>query len=289
MIVFEKQGGVIAAYDPDYTPPRNPHAPKRGKITDMSRKSRRALLLLLNRVDYSGRVVFITLTFHGNPTLSQSNAAFKRFRAWFGYSYPGAAVIWRREQQPGRGAFHFHLLVYGMAFIPQNALQAIWTRCTGEDLSIVDIRLVHSRKHAMKYVSKYIAKLPDEPGITSLELSPYLQKKEKPSVGRAWGWINQEALPMAPVERIVIDDPDISASFWLAASALTGLRCGNDPHLCILLSDQADWLLMRIKQRAAWWRQLLSQEGKICYSGDELRTHMHVINSHERKSHDRAS
>lgn len=266
MIVFERQGGVIAAYDPDYTPPSSGKTPQRGIITEMSRKSRRGLLLLLNRMSYDVRTTFVTLTFHGTPTVSESNAAFKRFRAWFMARWPKAAVVWRREHQPQRGAIHFHLLIFNMPFFPQYELQQIWTRCTREDLSIVDIRLVHSRKHALRYVSKYIAKLPESTGSTSLELSPYLQDCEKPSVGRAWGYINAEALPYAEVERIVVDDPDVSASFWMVASALTFLRCGNDPHRCILFYDNPAEMFALIKRKARVWEELPPNLGVICYN-----------------------
>jgi hypothetical protein len=266
MIVIEKQGGVVAAYDPDYQPLPPGKVSKRGVITEMSRKSRRGLLLLLNRMAYDQRTSFVTLTFHNTPTVSQSNAAFKRFRAWITATYPGAAAVWRREVQPERGAIHFHLLIFNLPFIPQNYFQSIWTRCTQEDLSIVDIRRVRSRKHALRYVSKYIAKLPTERGTTSLELSPYLQPAEKKSVGRAWGWINAEALPFAPTERIAIDDPDVSASFWLLAGALTFGRCGNDAHIAILFYDDPDVMFTLIKRKAKWWTSLDPGEGKICYN-----------------------
>jgi len=266
MIVFERQGGVIVAYDPDFIPPPGKSKVKRGVITEMSRKSRRGLLLLLNRLSYDQRTSFVTLTFHNTPTVSQSNVAFKRFRSWLTATYPGAAAVWRRETQPDRGAIHFHLLIFNLPYIPQNTLQAIWTRCTQEDLSIVDIRRVRSRKHALRYVSKYIAKLPAERGATSLELSPYLQESEKKSVGRAWGWINAEALPYAPCERIKLDNPDISASFWLIAGALTFGHCGNNPHVAILFYDDPSVMFDAIKRRAEWFTTLDPSEGKICYN-----------------------
>lgn len=266
VIIVEKQGGVIACYDPDYTHPHAPQTPQRGIITEMSRKSRRGLLVLLNRLEYTGDTSFLTLTFHGVPTLSQSNAAFKRFRAWFMKRLPNASAVWRREKQPGRGSFHFHLLVFNVPYIPQAELQDIWTRCTQEDRSIVHVRRVHNRKHALAYVSKYIAKVPPAEKVTSLELSPYLQQPEKPSVGRAWGWINADALPFAEAERIVIDDDNVGASIWLAVSVLSWARCGNDPHLLIFFTDDGDFWMKRIQELAVWSRNLSPLDGKICYN-----------------------
>lgn len=287
MIVFERQGGVVVAYDPDHVPLPSRNKPHRGIITDMSRKSRRGLLLLLNRMSYDQRTSFVTLTFHYTPTVPQSNAAFKRFRSWFTKRFPDAAAVWRRETQPQRGAIHFHLLIFNMPYIPQAELQDIWTRCTQEDRSIVDIRRVKNRKHALRYVSKYIAKLPEEVGTTSLELSPYLQRPEKKSVGRAWGWINADGLPYADAERIEIDDDDISASFWMLAGVLTFGRCGNDKHIAILFYDDPEAMFELIKRKARHSRLLSPNEGKICYNETKSQLETWINQRGETQNHDR--
>lgn len=271
MIVIEKQGAVVVAYDPDYTPLSPKRPPKRGDVTEFSRKSRRRLMLLMNRMDWSARATFLTLTFHSCPTISQSNTAFKRFRTWMGRAYPGASAIWRREFQPKRGAIHFHLIVFNLPFIPQRFLQEIWTRHTGEDRSIVHVTLLKNRKHGMAYVSKYVAKLPEEESTTSLELSPYQHTREKTSIGRCWGYVNADALPYAPAERFETPDEDLTAYFWVAASALTGGRCGQNEHVCIMFADDASVMYDWMREHCRLVNDLWPGEGKICYNVNSIR------------------
>ncbi len=271
MIVLEQQGGVLAAYDPNARYPSPEKPPQRGDVTEFSRKSRRRLMVLLNRLSYEGRVSFLTLTFHGEPTLSEANAAFKRFRAWLTYAVPGVSAVWRRERQPGRGSYHYHLLVYGLPFIAQTHVQEMWTRCTREDRSIVDIRRVHSRKQAMKYVSKYIAKLPETEGTTSLENSPYLQKRERTPQGRAWGVINADGLPYAPCQTFAFNDDKAALWLWLKIQEETQSKCGNDDRIAILLGDEGAGLAAFVRGRARYTKLLDPDLGKICYNPTEKR------------------
>ena len=252
------------AYNPLHRSPRPKNVPKRGNVTDLSRKARRRMLLLLNRCDYNCRVTFITLTFHSSPTVSESNRAFKAFTKCLRRMGDNVSAIWRRETQPLRGAFHFHLLVFNMPFIPQCDLQTIWTRCTGEDRSIVDVRLVTSRKHALRYVAKYIAKVDAPAPLTSLELSPYQAAEEKPSIGRCWGYINKDGLPLARAEVYILDDPALEAEIWLTASVLTGGRCGNDPNMLILFSDHASEFVRAITARGRKMRLAPNEVAKTC-------------------------
>lgn len=264
MIIIEKQGGVVMGYNPDHAAISPLKPAKRGEITEFSRKARRRMMIELNRLDYTGRVVFLTLTFHGDPTVSQSNAAFKRFRSWLSYSYPNVAAIWRRETQPKRGAIHFHLLLFGLPFIDQRALQAIWTRCTREDRSIVHITLIKSRTHAMRYVSKYVAKMPEAVGITSLENGPYLQKKSLRKVGRAWGWINHDGLPFAPTTVLAVADSEMERYLWWFIRAETRGKCGNDQNVAMLFADGADEIIRFIRKHSVVSGELPPETAKIC-------------------------
>jgi len=264
VIVIEKQGAVLVAHNPLHRPRSPKNAPKRGNVTELSRKARRRMLLLLNRCDYNCRVTFLTLTFHSSPTISESNRAFKAFVKVLKRRGENVSAIWRREFQPLRGAVHFHLLVFNLPFWEQSELQTIWTRCTGEDRSIVDIRLVHSRKHALRYVSKYIAKLPEPTPLTSLELSPYQAAEEKPSIGRCWGYINKDGLPLARAEVYILDDPELESEIWLTAAILTGGRCGNDPNMLILFSDYASEFIRSITARGRKMRLAPNEAAKVC-------------------------
>ena len=223
-------------------------------------------MIELNQMKYVENVKFLTLTFHGKPTLSEANKAFGRFRAWLTYAFPDCSAIWRRECQPRRGSYHYHLLAFNLPYVPQKHLQAMWTRCTREDLSIVDIRRVKNRKHAMKYVSKYVAKLPESVGVTSLELSPYLENAPKRSIGRTWGWINGAALPYDEAYVFYLPDEDDACIVWVAAQEATQHRCGHNPHIVIMFGDDVQRIvafLLRERENAVI---MPPDTGKVCYA-----------------------
>jgi len=264
VIVIEKQGGVICAYNPDHTPPSNPNAPKRGLITEFSRKSRRGMLLFMNRMDYSVRTTFLTLTFHECPTVSQSNEAFKRFVKCVNRRFSGVSAVWRRENQPTRGAIHFHLLVFNLPYWKQKDIQKTWTRCTGEDRSIVHVKLLWGRRAAMIYVAKYIGKMPESTGITSLDVSPYQAVEGKKSIGRCWGYINKKALPLAKTEVVVITDDETRKNVWAVAWWFTGGRCGNNEQTMIFFADNASRVMEWIRETAPLIADLPPEVAKIC-------------------------
>jgi len=266
MIIAEQQGAVLALYDDEYSAPRNRHAPKRQAVSSFSRKSRRRLMILLNRLDYNCKLTFVTLTFHASPSMSEATRAFKKFARIMIRLFPNSYAIWRKEFQPGRGAIHFHLLYFNLPFFPQEELQNLWTRCTGEDRSIVDIRLVRGRKHAMRYVSKYLAKVPEAAGITSLDNSPYWNIEGKKSIGRCWGYLNAALFRFAPATRIAINDPDLTAYWWWAIKSMTGGRCGLDPHVAIMFGDDVHDQMVFAMRHSRVYGELPPDEGKLCYN-----------------------
>lgn len=265
MIVAEQQGAVLCLYDDAHRAPSNLRAAKRGQITEFTRKSRRRMMILLNRMSFDRRVSFLTLTFHASPTIAQSNVAFKRLMRILRRRYPDFYAVWRREFQPQRGAIHFHLLCFALPFIPQAELQDLWTRCTGEDRSIVDIRLVKSRKHAMAYVSKYIAKVQDDKKISSLENSPYRDREHRKSIGRCWGYVNVKAFAFAPTTRVAINDPDLTAYWWWSIRCLTNGRCGNSKHVLICFGDDVHDQMEFAMKHARLYGELPPEDGKVCY------------------------
>ena len=271
MIVIEKQGAVLAAYDPEYRAPLNRRHPKRGDVTAFTRKSRRRMLLFMNRMDFTARCTFLTLTFHGDPTVSQSNKALKRFIQRLNRKFPGASAVWRRELQPQRAVIHFHLLIFNMPFWDQRDLQLVWSACTREDRSIVWVKLLYGRRAAMAYVSKYIAKALDEPEITSLDICPYQPVPRKRKIGRSWGYINADALPLAQAERVAVVDDGLTAWLWRAIREKTHGRCGQDPHIVIMFGEEAGAIMLFIRQNARVIGELPPETGKICYNRARAR------------------
>jgi hypothetical protein len=87
-------------------------------------------------------------------------AAFRGLRArqsWKKHVVGGAWVIEVTRGREGQHwHVHLHLLVDG-GFYPQAELQAEWSAVLGE-LGIVDIRAIHGRQEAVRYVAKYVGK-----------------------------------------------------------------------------------------------------------------------------------
>jgi len=191
-----------------YTPPG--HDPGlRGAVSTFTRASRRRMMEFMARLKIEKvRATFLTLTFSGTPSAAEAKAALKRFTMRMRRKYGRASGVWRMEFQV-RGTPHFHLLLFGLPFIPQDKLQLVWEACTGEEKSILDIRLVGSRKKMTNYISKYIAKMPDDEHSTSLEDDAYQHASEKDPPGRFWGYINKNALPFGDAHEGTLIDRDV--------------------------------------------------------------------------------
>lgn len=163
-----------------------------------------------------------------------------------------ASAVWRLEYQPRRGAIHFHVLAFNLPFWKQAEVQKQWEACTGEERSIVDIRLIHGARSIMAYISKYIAKVDDRP-TTSLDDGAYQHEGEKPSTGRFWGYINKELLPLGEVVAGVLTDRQTIKSLSSLAWAI--LKSDN-PYNSLsfhLFCDNARWLCERaIEEGGAW-------------------------------------
>lgn len=208
------------------------------------------------------RVTFLTLTFSDIPTPEDATAAFRRFKARLGRWFPEASAVWRRERQE-RGAFHYHLLIFNLPYVPQFWLQDTWTECTREARSIVDVRLVRSRKHVMAYVSKYIAKVEAPPVPPSLENPSYLHESAEQSEGRAWGIINRDSLPMADLVAVLVDDDEMTEYFFKAIDKMSRGRAGKSEWKAALYCEDAyqmvAWAVDRARHAGVEVERLLYQ------------------------------
>lgn len=177
----------------------------RDKITAFSRKSRKRLLEVFARLDVSKqRAVFVTLTFSSIPEQEFAYKSLRKFFERLRRRFKNVCAIWRKEYQE-RGSIHYHIIFFGLPFIPQRELQQCWEACTGENRSIVHVTLLKSKKHALLYVSKYIAKVEDGESTTSLDSVPYPHDEKKPPVGRFWGYYYKAFLPMGILRRVHTD------------------------------------------------------------------------------------
>lgn len=246
------------------------HAPIRGEITGFSKPSRRRLLELFARMDVkrSTRAKFLTLTFTEIVTAMEAKKALRRFTMRMSREYPEWSCVWRFERQR-RGAPHFHLLMFNVPFIPQKDLQKTWEECTKEPMSIVHIKSVHNRKHAMQYISKYIGKVSEDNfdvpcEAPSLENPSYLHADEKQ--GRVWGYVNKALLPFAPLEEVYIQDDELAHYIRWYASATTRGKAGRTEYRTLIYTDEAyemfKWAERHARESGEAVREKLSQQIK---------------------------
>lgn len=190
------------------------------------------------------RATFITLTFSGVPTHEEAKKAFKRFTMRIRRRFENASIVWRLEYQPKRGAIHYHLLCFNLSFWKQKNLQETWQECTRQNMSIVDIRLIHGARSIMAYVSKYIAKV-DSEETTSLDDGTYQHAHPEEPASRFWGYINKELLPLGEVVAGVLTCRQTIKSLSSLAWSILG---NGNPYNSLsfhLFCDNARWLCER--------------------------------------------
>lgn len=140
--------------------------------------------------------IFMTLTYPADwpddPQVWKSHL--NTFSIYLKRAYPRVSGFWRMEPQD-RGAPHFHLILFGQRFIPHEWTAATWNRIVAPgDLDHLaagtETRRSRSMRQAVAYVSKYAAKITDQPFVTSSGEPLY-------NVGRHWGIIGRGSLPIA--------------------------------------------------------------------------------------------
>lgn len=175
---------------------------KRGKVVGFSRKSRKRMIEGMLRIQNGYvRATFITLTHSLIVSDEQAKSNLSKFLKRLERRFKNISGVWKKEIQK-KGRIHFHLMVFNLPFVPQWQLQRVWERCTGEPMSIVDIRLASGKRRVMAYISKYIAKVSEDFDLTSLEDDPKVAAPQTIALGRYWAWFGRKKLPLAPRIRL---------------------------------------------------------------------------------------
>lgn len=177
-----------------------PQTAIRGAVRGFSRAARKRMIEFMASIRNEGSMLFMTLTYPDILPLDDPDCwkrHFENFRDRLEHHYPEFRAIWRMELQDrksgeseGAIAPHFHLLLF-MPAIPDTALDL-----AAETLQVAFVQMWHavietydekhlehgchispvrSVKHAMKYVSKYIAK----------------EEQDSYEFGRRWGRIGK--------------------------------------------------------------------------------------------------
>lgn len=182
----------------------------RGTITEFSRKSRTRIIKLFASMTLTTvRARFVTLTFKGNVTdATSATLCFKRFVERFRRQFPDGSAVWRKERQE-RGAWHYHLMIFGTGYWKQDELLAAWRECCGVHGGGARIEAIRTQRGVMSYVSKYIAKTVPDNEVSLFINSPYSHA----NTGKHWGYINRKALPMA--QKMVFEVQNESLAYYI--------------------------------------------------------------------------
>ena len=165
-------------------------------IRGFSADSRRRLRKRLHALRRDAEGLFITLTYHQtkpDPERAKRDldAFWKRLRRRFG----GVSAVWKMEPQE-RGVPHFHLMIFGVDYIPARWLSLIWHQITDEPDSRhkragVDLEaFVNQDGKLQAYMADYMEETYEGwPGAE--EGDPWAEP------GRWWGCLSREDLPWA--------------------------------------------------------------------------------------------
>lgn len=196
----------------------------RGKVNPFSRASRLRLLSYMHKIKPmkggNFHATFITLTYGQSfPTPSIAKHHLDNFLKRLKRRWAYCSGFWRFEFQQ-RGAPHFHLVLFGLPFLPKDTLKKWWGEVVGQQFwdtsttprsaPFTRIEALQSHAHAVRYISKYVAKV-DDSGFNFLAyltdkgefIHPVTGEIEQ-SIGRWWGVFNSIWLPLAAVKEMVI-------------------------------------------------------------------------------------
>lgn len=200
---IQLQGHLVKVIGGTGKLPENSHKSKRGNVTKFSAKARKRLLEIIARLSIVSKCVFITLTYgQVFPTNETSKRHLKAFLRRIRKKYPYCSGVWRLEFQR-RGAPHYHLILFNCPYWAKEDVAKTWAKiigagfCDTSDPNAIKppftrIELIRNHKHAMSYVSKYIAKVGDAEG--GFNYVPYQNQSQ--SIGRSWGIFNRVFLPL---------------------------------------------------------------------------------------------
>lgn len=178
---------------------------KRGEITGFSADSRRRLRKKLHAVERDAGGLFITLTYHeDHPAPGECKRQLEVFWKRLQRRFPDISSIWKMEPQE-RGVPHFHLMIFGIDFIPVQWLSKQWNDVVGDTdthrKSGVELEpFVNQNGKLQGYMAKYMGKEYDTwPGVE--------EGDEWAEMGRWWGCLNRDQIPYAEWDdaRIYLD------------------------------------------------------------------------------------
>lgn len=253
---------------PGWSEYENEKKSKRGAVKGFSTKARSRMLQLVASLKAKVLPHFVTLTYprewENDPRAWKTDL--DTFGKWLQRAYPTASFIWKLEPQQ-RGAPHFHLLVFGIAFLPWQIVAMRWAEivnrrklpqsfpvergkygalifhewvcCNIDDHAVIDhiragvkVEAIRSRNGVMRYCGKnYMGK--------ECELPEGWEK-----VGRFWGIVGRKNLPRSAVIRLDLSRDALvrvrrTVRRWFAAK---GIKRRGGRTLTLFTSAHSQWL-----------------------------------------------
>lgn len=195
----------------------------RGLVCGFSLQSRRRMLVKLAKVRREAlcSALFVTLTYPGEGWAEEPErwkGDLKAFLLRVARLWPGCSALWRMEAQK-RGAPHFHVMFFGVGFLPQDWLSVSWSECVYgvdvDDLAAVSLEqarhvcagtqvaLICSERQAVYYVAKYCGKEQEHAYTAGRD------GRELVNTGRQWGVFRRVDVPWASPRVIGISGPAV--------------------------------------------------------------------------------
>lgn len=169
---LEVTGGMLRSFEVKGSSPssssQKQSSPRRGRVSDFSRKSRRRLMNQAASLDYERleseniQVLFITLTTSRDQWEDERRLvlALRKFRSFLGEQEGYLGAIVKKERGEKNGALHVHLMVFGTAFIPVNLMRYAWSKAMESEKPLrVGIERARSAREISCYLSKYVSKV----------------------------------------------------------------------------------------------------------------------------------
>lgn len=229
------QGNVVRVYRIGCPAPETNRKGKK-PIGVWTHQSRMKLLRFLNKIDYSkiGSSLFVTLTYPDHVRREEyrlrSRDRYVFLRSLESYLGCHAACVWRIEWEERKsGAYtgmlapHFHLMIFGVPFLPWQKVREWWRQAigAGEGPLVTDVKRIYNENGACRYLSKYVSK------YLPLDIGVYHNSGLQ--FGRHWGVTRKELIPLCPIaaERQLTDDEikivrKFAAARWTHYNAESG-------------------------------------------------------------------
>lgn len=233
-IILTTQGGLVKTSVVNSNPHKKPA--KRGNVKGFSGASRKRLMEKCARVGKVGKAIFITVTYGQQfPEWQEAKKHLHVFLQQIRRSFPDAAGFWRYEEQD-RGAPHFHFMFFNLPFWQKEKLKKVWGRIIGQKYwdrtefivrePFTRIELIRTKRKAMRYVAKYIAKNAGEKEVTPQSHGGFNNPSYMNEAGRQWGVHNEANMPYGEemVIRVTISNRDYGRFRAYAEAVWEGIK-----------------------------------------------------------------